>query len=94
MRETRTTWTCDDCGSAEVGLTHEQPEGWARLIISRPPLAHPFEVGPERDWQICRNCAEIELSRVRWDQEPDDDDTRPTTDPADVPGRSDFEETL
>lgn len=54
-----TIWRCDRCTrTATVDERHGQPDGWVRVLITKPPLAHPMEVSPvnRTDRHICRLC--------------------------------------
>lgn len=58
---TTTRWTCETCSrNADTG-PNQQPAGWARLVMTRPPLASPTEVNRGDtlvDAHVCGACVE------------------------------------
>lgn len=67
---TSTLWTCDACDTKEAVEPQEQPQGWALLTFSQPPLASPLE-GKKDSMHLCRNCAldwRIRLYRAARDE--------------------------
>lgn len=53
-------WTCDCCADTlELTDNGSQPQGWARMSLTSPPLASPLEgerVIPEE--HLCAACVE------------------------------------
>lgn len=54
----RDIYRCDRCGDFRNMPTNEQPQGWHRVIMSSPVLAHPFEADKARDRMLCAACSE------------------------------------
>lgn len=51
-------FTCGRCGVEEVKGVDAQPATWARLTVTRPPLANPTEVaaGDRTELLLCQEC--------------------------------------